>query len=129
MKLLILIFGLLVNVAFSQEVIAIYKFKKEKQKKMFKYSELDSLVLYSNGSFYRKYFYQYHEIDYSEVNGNWKIENGILNLNITGKKNSVAEQNWKDFTGKFRYSIVRKRITPINDSFEIYATQKLKLIE
>ena len=127
--LLILIFGLLVNFTFSQEVKAIYKFKKEQQKKMFKYSELDSLVLYNNGSFYRKYVYQYHEIDYSEVKGNWKIENGILNLNITGKKESVADENWIEFNGKIRYSIVRKRLIPINDSFQIYATQKLKLIE
>ena len=76
----------MVNVTFSQEVKAIYKFQKEQQKKMFKYSELDSLVLYNNGSFYRKYFYQYHEIDYSEVKGNWKIENNKLSLTINNKK-------------------------------------------
>lgn len=127
--LLILLFGLLTNVTLSQDAKAIYMFKKERQRKMFKYSEIDSLVLYNNGSFYRKYFYQYHEIKYSVVKGNWKIENGVLYLNITERKESNAEENWTQFYGKFRYSILRKRIIPINDHFEIYATQKLKFIE
>ena len=96
---------------------------------MFKYSELDSLVLYKNGSFYRKKYYKYHEIDYSELKGNWKIDNGVLYLNITEKKESLEQKNWAEFNGMFKYSIKRKRLIPINDSFEIFATQNLKLIE
>lgn len=119
----------MVNVSFSQEVKSIYRFKKEQKKKMFTYSELDSLVLYDNGSFYRLYHYDYHQINHSELKGSWKIENGILHLIITGEKSSFADKNWTEFNREFRYFIKRKRLIPCENRFKIYANQNLKLID
>ena len=119
----------MVNVSFSQEIKSIYKFEKEQKTKKFTHTEFDSLVLFSNGSFYRKYFKQFHEIEYSELKGNWKIENQVLCLSITGEKASSTEKKWTEFTGKFKYTIKRKKLIPINDSMEIYATHNLKLFE
>tara|TARA_R110000823_G_C15797285_1_gene486794 strand:+ start:300 stop:746 length:447 start_codon:yes stop_codon:yes gene_type:complete len=127
--LLILIFGILVNVSFSQEVKSIYKFKKEQKKKIFTYSELDSLVLYDNGSFYRQYHYDYHQINHSELKGNWKIENGFLYLNITESKSSFADKKWAEFNGELSYLVKRRKLIPNDNHLKIYAKQNLKLIE
>ena len=133
---LILFFGLLVNVSFSQEVKSMYRFKKVKEQTFkgteisYLDQELDSLVLYKNAGFYRRTSYaQFDNFGSEEQKGQWKIDNGILYLNITAKKENFAEENWTEYTGKFKYSIKRKNLIPINDSFEIYATRKLKLIE
>ena len=134
--LLILIFGLLVNVSFSQEVKSVYRFKKVKQQ-TFKNSEitwvdrkLDSLVLYKNAEFYRRTSYaQFDNFGFEEQKGQWKIDNGILYLSITAKRDNLTEKDWTKYTGKFKYSIKGKKLIPVNDSFEIYAKETLKLFE
>lgn len=78
---------------FCQEVESVYKFKKVK-KQTYKNSktsyfekELDSLVLYKNGEFYRQMSYvQFDNFGFEEQKGEWRIENGILYLNIISKK-------------------------------------------
>ena len=127
--LLILIISLFSNCLYSQEIQSIYKFKKQEEKKNFHYYELDSLVIYRNGSFYRKRFYQYHEINYLELKGNWKIENGILYLNISDKKTSKTEKDWTKFSGKFTYLTKKKKLIPTNDGIEFDALKKLKLVK
>lgn len=92
--------------------------------------ELDSLVLYKNAEFYRHTSYaQFDNFGSNEQKGKWKIVNGILYLNISAKKANFSEENRKEYTGKFKYSIKRKKLIPINDGFERYAKYNLKLIE
>lgn len=112
-KTFLIFFGLLTNFIFSQEIHSIYKFKKQQQKKLFNYYELDSLVLYKNGSFYQTYSYNYHEINYSEIKGDWKIENGILILSVNEKNDSKNNPNWEKTLAKYRYKIKRKKLSPI----------------
>jgi hypothetical protein len=132
---LILIFSLLVNISFSQEVESVYRFKKVK-KQTYKNSktsyfekELDSLVLYKNGEFYRQTNYsQFDNFGFEVQKGQWRIENGILYLNIIAKNENFENEKWFKYSGEFKYSIKRKKLIPINDSFEIYAKRNLKLI-
>ncbi|WP_445458012.1 hypothetical protein [Flavobacterium sp. HNIBRBA15423] len=127
--LLLLLFGILVNVSFAQEVKSIYTFKKEQQKKIFHYSELDSLILYNNGSFYRRYHYKYHEIKYSELKGNYTIENGLLYLKITANKSSFGDKEWSNCNEVLTYRIKKKQLIPNDSHFKSYAKQRLKLNE
>jgi hypothetical protein len=91
--------------------------------------ELDSLVLYTNGAFYRHTSYaQFDAFGCEEQKGQWEMNNGILCLNISGEKENVAIENWKACSGKFKYSIKRRKLVPINDGFGRYAKQQLKLI-
>ena len=125
-----MIFGILVNFSFSQEVKSIYRFKKEQNKKIFIYFELDSLVLYDDGSFYRQYHYDYHQINHSELKGNWRIETGVLYLNITEGKSSFADKKWSELNGELSYQIKRRKLIPNENHLKkTYAKQKLKLIE
>ncbi|NHN25987.1 hypothetical protein FIA58_009905 [Flavobacterium jejuense] len=129
--LFLILFGLFLNVS-AQEVKSIYTFKKEQQKKLFHYSELDSLVLYNNGNFYRCYHYKYHEIHYSELKGNWSIENGLLYLNATANKSSVEDvedKEWLNCNEVLTYCIKKKQLIPFETHFKSYAKQCLKLIE
>ena len=126
---LIIIISLSSNYLYSQEIQSVYKFKKEEQKKIFYYYELDSLILYKNGSFYRKQFYQYHQINYLELKGSWKIENGILYLNISDKKTSRTEKDWTKFSGKFTYLAKKRKLIPTNDGYQFDAHKKLKLLK
>lgn len=99
---------------FSQEIHSIYKFKKQKQKRIFTYYVLDSLVLYKNGNFHNSYTYIYHEIAYSQTKGNWKIENGILILDVNEKevfKNDTTI--WVKKIEKYQYKIKGKKLIPI----------------
>lgn len=123
-----MIFTFFANYLVAQEIQSTYKFKREEAKKLFNYYELDSLVLYKNGSFYRKEFYQYHQIKYLEHKGDWKIENGILYLNITDKKTSKTEKSWQKSTENYKYKVKKKKLIPVNDSFDIYALRKLKKV-
>ena len=122
---LIVIIGILSLNLNAQEIHSEYKFKKEKKKSMWNYIELDSLVLYKNGTFYRNKFYHYHQINYSEYKGNWKIKNGILLLEITKKNTNKTNKNWREEKGIYKYLIKRKKIIPF-DGFEFYSDKKLK---
>lgn len=112
-----------------------YKFKKVK-KQTYKNSktsyfekELDSLVLYKNGEFYRQMSYvQFDNFGFEEQKGEWRIENGILYLNIISKKEEFEKENWIKYTGEIKYLIKRKKVIPI-ESFNTYATRNLKLVE
>lgn len=126
--LFISIIALLSNYLYSQEIQSVYRFKKEEQKKIFYYYELDSLVLYKDGSFYRKRFYQYHEIEYLELKGSWKIENGILYLSVLDKKTSKTEKDWIKLNGKIKYITKKRKLIPIKDGYQFNAHKKLKLI-
>ena len=108
-KTFLIFFGLLTNLIFSQEIYSIYKFKKEQQKRFFNYYELDSLVLYKNGNFHQTYSYNYHEITYTEIKGNWKIENDTLILNVNKKTDSGKDTIWKNTFAKYRYRIKGKK--------------------
>lgn len=133
--LLILIYSLLINISFFQEVESVYKFKKVK-KQTYKISktsyfekELDSLVLYKNGEFYRQISYaQFDNFGFEEQKGEWRIENGNLYLNIIAKKEDFKNENWIKYTGEIKYLMKRKKLIPI-DSFKTYAKRNLKLFE
>jgi hypothetical protein len=98
---------------FSQEIHSIYKFKKQKQKKNLTYYVLDSLVLFKNGNFHNTHNYNYHEIVYNETKGNWRIENGILILDVNEKKEIFKDPIWKKKVEKYQYKIKGKRLIPI----------------
>lgn len=108
-----MIFGVLTNIVFSQEIESTYKFKKEKQKQIFTYYELDSLVLYKNGNFHQTYTYNYHEIKHKEIKGEWKIENGKLILIVKEETNTVNNTIWKKSFAKYRYKIKGKKLLPL----------------
>ena len=131
---LILIFGLLTNFVVSQEIHSEYVFKKEKTKSRtgsrikWNYVDSDSLVLYKNGTFHRTKFYHYHEIIYSELKGEWKIENDTLILNIKLEKESKSDKKWTEINSTISYRIKRRKIKPIN-GFEFYAIRNLKRVK
>jgi hypothetical protein len=136
LKKIILIITILIFTQnlFSQEIHSEYLFKKEKVKSRFlsngikwNYSELDSLVLFKNGSFYRKRFYHYHEINYSEQKGDWKIDNGILYLNSNQEKTSKTDTVWNEINEKYEFLIKKRKLIPT--VFEYFKmTRKLKWI-
>jgi len=129
-----LIFGLLTNILVSQEIQSEYVYKKEKTKQKsengtkWNYVDSDSLVLYENGTFHRTKFYHYHEIIYSELKGNWKIENDTLILNIKLEKESKSDEKWSEINSTLIYRIKKRKIKPIN-GFEFYAMRNLKLVK
>ena len=118
----------------SQEIQSEYVYKKEKTIKKSKggikwhYIDSDSLVLYKNGTFHRTKFYHYHEIIYSELKGEWKIENDILILNIKLEKESKSDKKWTEINETLSYRIKSRKIKPIN-GIEFYAEQNLKLMK
>jgi hypothetical protein len=133
--LLILIYSLLINISFFQEVESVYKFKKVRKqtyknaKTSYFEKELDSLVLYKNGEFYRQISYaQFDNFGFEEQKGEWRIENGNLYLNIIAKKEDFKNENWIKYTGEIKYLMKRKKLIPI-DSFKTYAKRNLKLFE
>lgn len=132
---LILIFSLLVNISFSQEVESVYRFIKfrkqtyKNEKISYFEQELDSLILFKNGEFYRQTSYaQFDNFGFEEQKGKWRIEKGILYLNIISKKEDFEKENWTKYTGEIKYSMKRKKIVPIA-SFKTYAKRNLKLVE
>ena len=132
--LLIFIFSLLTNILFSQEIQTEYVYKKEKTIQKSKngikwnYVDSDSLVLYKNGTFHRTKFYHYHEIIYSELKGNWKIENDTLILNVKLEKESKSDKKWTEINSTIIYRIKRRKIKPIN-GYEFWATRNLKRVK
>jgi hypothetical protein len=121
---------------YSQEIESKYRFKKVKKvtfrntKISSTDSKLDSLVLYKNGDFYRQTSYsQIGNFGFEEQKGQWIIDNGILYLNITAKKEWFENQNWKGYNGEIKYSIKRKKLIPINGNFGIFGKRNLKLIQ
>ena len=132
--LLIFIFSLLTNILFSQEIQTEYVYKKEKTIQKSKngikwnYVDSDSLVLYKNGTFHRTKFYHYHEIIYSELKGNWKIENDTLILNVKLEKESKSDKKWTEINSTIIYRIKKRKIKPIN-GYEFWATRNLKRVK
>ena len=129
-----MIFGLLTNILVSQEIQSEYVYKKEKNKQKsesgtkWNYFDSDSLVLYENGTFHRIKFYNYHEIIYSELKGNWKIENDTLTLNIKLEKESESDKKWSEINSTIIYQIKKRKIKPIN-GYEFWATRNLKRVK
>ena len=129
-----MIFGLLTNILVSQEIQSEYVYKKEKIKQKsdngikWNYVDSDSLVLYENGTFHRTKFYHYHEIIYSELKGEWKIENDTLILNIKLEKESKSDKKWNEINSTLIYQIKRRNIKPIN-GFEFWAIRNLKRVK
>lgn len=122
------------NFSFSQEIKDIYKYRKQIEKvKYYKNKEginpgkmeLDSLVLYKNGTFYRKNFYTHRGIKWLEQKGNWTVENGILFLIINGIKTEPTQRKWTLTKSEYEYSMKRKKLIP-NSGFEFKSDQKLK---
>lgn len=131
----IIIHCLLANFLFCQEVESVYKFKKVKKqtyknaKTSYFEEELDSLVLYKNGGFYRQISYaQFDNFGFEEQKGQWRIKNGALYLNIISKREDFEKENWVKYTGEIKYLMKRKKVIPI-DSFNTYAKRNLKLVE
>ena len=122
------------NILVSQEIQTEYVFKKEKTKQKSKsgikwnYVDSDSLVLYKNGTFHRTKFYHYHEIIYSELKGNWKIENDTLTLNIKLEKENKSDKKWTEINSTIIYRIKRRKIKPIN-GYVFWATRNLKRVK
>ena len=118
----------------SQEIQSEYVYKKEKNKQKsesgtkWNYVDSDSLVLYENGTFHRIKFYNYHEIIYSELKGNWKIENDTLILNIKMEKESESDKKWSEINSTIIYQIKKRKIKPINGQ-EFWATRNLKRVK
>ena len=132
--LLIFIFSFLTNILVSQEIHSKYVYKKEKTKQKSKsgikwnYVDSDSLVLYKEGTFHRTKFYHYHEILYSELKGEWKIEKDNLILNIKLEKESKSDKKWNEINSTITYRIKKRKIKPIN-GIEFYAIRNLKLVK
>ena len=131
---LILIFGLLTNILVSQEIQAEYVYNKEKTKQKsesgtkWNYVDSESLVLYENGTFHRTKFYHYHEIIYSELKGEWKIQNDTLILNIKLEKENKSDKDWTEINSTITYRIKKRKIKPLN-GFEFYAIRNLKRVK
>lgn len=112
-KTFLILFGILTNIIFSQEIESIYKFKIEKQKGIFTHYELDSLVLYKNGNFHQTYLYNYHQIKYKQMKGVWKIENGKLILDVKEETDYGNDISWKKSFAEYRYKIKGKNLLPL----------------
>ncbi len=112
-KTFLILFGILTNFIFSQEIESVYKFKIEKQKGIFTHYELDSLVLYKNGKFHQTYLYNYHQIKYKQMKGNWKIENGKLILDVKEETDYGNDIIWKKSFTVYRYKIKGKKLLPL----------------
>ncbi|WP_145990425.1 hypothetical protein [Psychroflexus sp. MES1-P1E] len=131
---LIFIFSFLTNILVSQEIQSEYVYKKEKTKQKSKsgikwnYVDSDSLVLYKDGTFHRTKFYHYHEILYSELKGEWKIEKETLILTIKLEKESKSDKKWNEINSTITYRIKKRKIKPIN-GIEFYAIRNLKLVK
>jgi hypothetical protein len=132
--ILILAVSIGVNFSFSQEIEDTYKYRKEIGKvKYYKYKEgmktskieLDSLVLYKDGTFYRKNFYTHRGIKWLEQKGNWKIDNGKLSLNINGTKTEPRQEEWTFINEEYKYKVKRKKLIPYS-GFEFKSDRKLK---
>lgn len=131
---LIFIFSFLTNILVSQEIQSEYVYKKEKTKQKSKsgikwnYVDSDSLVLYKDGTFHRTKFYHHHEILYSELKGEWKIEKETLILTIKLEKESKSDKKWNEINSTITYRIKKRKIKPIN-GIEFYAIRNLKLVK
>ena len=91
------------------------------------YYELDSLILYKNGTFYRNKIFRTRKKIFSELKGDWKIDNGILYLNIIMEKKRSTSEKWTEIQEKYRYRIKKRKLNPLS-GYESYADRKLKLI-
>ncbi|CAM4007002.1 hypothetical protein FLCU109888_13300 [Flavobacterium cucumis] len=112
-KTFLILFGILTNIIFSQEIESVYKFKIEKQKGIFTHYELDSLALYKNGNFHQTYLYNYHQIKYKQMKGDWKIENGKLILDVKEETDYGNDIIWKKSFAEYRYKIKGKKLLPL----------------
>ena len=119
-----MICGLFTGGLSSQE--AIYQYKKVKSKTVYKrgktkFIELDSLILFDNGSFQR--FYQlidFDQISNIEFKGDWIIKNDSLTLDIR-KEKSKLDASWTD--KKYRCVFHMKKGKLIPDTYSEYNGQ------
>ncbi|MFK7749509.1 MAG: hypothetical protein AB8B65_14025 [Kordia sp.] len=128
--LLILIFSVFANSVFSQEIHEKYQYKKEKSSNStgWNITDLDSLVLYKNGTFHRTRLYLFHEVVYSEIKGEWKIKNDTIYLNIQQQKENKSDKKWKKIKASLQYYKKRRKLKPIN-GLEFRATHYLKRLK
>lgn len=120
---------------FSQQVESVYFFKREKKQTFKKHkisyveTKLDSLVLYTNGDFYRRVSYaQYDNFGFEEQKGKWKLENEQLHLKLQSKTN-ISSFNWVESSGDFSYQVRKNSLIPINyNAVRVFATEKLKAV-
>ncbi|WP_456439575.1 hypothetical protein [Psychroserpens sp.] len=115
--IIILSFVLGFRFGFSQEISTIYKYKTEKIKFGYRKSniqwdifELDRLVLYKDGTFYRNRIFQFNELSQTEYIGTWNKKERILILNCINSKNKQKHEIDK----KFEFKVKRKKIIPLS---------------
>ena len=78
------------------------------------YSGLDSLILYKNGTYFRKILYHFHGIESYNEKGQWKIIGDSLFLNLKSIKTFPESNNeWNDFERTDKFLIKRKKIFPV----------------
>ncbi|AUC77444.1 hypothetical protein [Olleya sp. Bg11-27] len=120
---LILILGLISSNLISQEIEFAYEFRKVNRN----YSGLDSLIIYKNGTYFRKKLYHIHGIESYNEKGQWKIIDDSLFLNLESIKTFPESNNeWNDFERTDKFLIKRKNIIPVFHGI-IYRKKKLKL--
>ncbi len=106
---------------FSQEVSSEYRYKKEKNKSGWNFTEQDNIILYSNNTFLRTYSLQYHEVIKFQEKGTWEMKNNTLTLKIEYKK----VEKWIE-TEIFQYYKVKNKSIIQLDNFN--ENRKLKKI-
>ncbi|MGB5981671.1 MAG: hypothetical protein WBG46_05965 [Nonlabens sp.] len=92
------------------------------------YLDKDSLVIYSNGTFHQIREFHYHEFSYSELKGDWSIENDTLVLKITEEKRGKTEAKWEPTSVNVIYKIKRNKIKLLGQP-DYYRRKKLKLVQ
>lgn len=124
----ILFLYLFSNNSFAQEIKSIYLFKKEiNNKNELTYRELDSLVIYKNGEYFRKTIYMNHEIIQDESSGNWSKNNGKVKLKIN-LKNEYARKDNPYCSPERLYKIRANKLIPVSGFQCELKTHKLKLV-
>jgi hypothetical protein len=131
--LFLIIFGFITNYSVSQKIEYTYIYKVEKVKSRFgsgvkwNYLDLDSLVIYKNGTFHQTKVYHYHQFSYTEFNGKWNIKNDTLFLDFKEMKQGKTEKIWETQTLKLAYRIKRNKIKLIGEP-DYYRRKKLKIV-
>jgi hypothetical protein len=90
------------------------------------YLDMDSLVLYKNQTFHWTKKYMFHQIDFTELKGKWKIEDDTLKIYIKSETDTGIRNKWNEIDKYCSFEVRRRKIKPI-DGIE-FATRKLKLI-
>lgn len=126
----IFIFSLLANVVVSQEIHKKYQYKSKKTSNStgWNITDLDSLVLYKNGTFHRTRLFKFVKTFYLELKGEWKVKNDTIYLNIRHKKENKSDTKWTKMNSYLYYVTKKRKLKPIN-GLEFRATHYLKLLK